>query len=79
MSELFSIIIPNWNGAHYLPTCLNSLAAQTYAPIEVWVVDNDSHDETKTLLAERYPWVKLLALPENRGFTGACNAGIAAA
>jgi len=28
---LFSIIIPNWNGLRFLETCLNALAAQTYA------------------------------------------------
>lgn len=79
MPDLLSVVIPNWNGAHFLPTCLDSLSAQTYQPIEVWVVDNDSHDESKSLIAERYPWVKLLPLSENRGFTGACNAGMEAA
>lgn len=75
----FSVVIPNWNGAHFLPTCLDALARQTYPHLEVIVVDNDSRDESKPLLRARYPWVFLLELPENRGFTGACNAGIEAA
>lgn len=74
-----SIIIPNWNGAHFLPTCLDSLAAQTVAPLEVIVVDNASTDGSQALLRDRYVWVRLLALDENRGFTGACNAGMTAA
>jgi GT2 family glycosyltransferase len=71
---LLSVIIPNWNGAHHLPTCLDSLRAQTYAPFEVLVVDNASTDDSLELLG-RYPEVRTLALSENRGFTGACNAG----
>lgn len=78
-SPLFSVVIPNWNGAHHLPTCLNALRAQTYPRIEVIVADNASQDGSRELLAEKYPDVHLVALPENRGFTGACNAGIEAA
>lgn len=76
--ERFSVIIPNWNGARFLPTCLDALAGQTYPNLEVIVADNASVDESRALLRERYPWVKLVELPENRGFTGACNAGIRA-
>ncbi len=79
MPETFSVVIANWNGAHFLPTCLNALAHQTYAPIEVIVADNASTDGSQQLLSERYPWVKLIQLTENRGFTGASNAGMEAA
>lgn len=76
---LFSVVIPNWNGARHLPPCLNALRAQTYPRVEVIVVDNASHDHSRELLAGEYPEVTLIALPENRGFTGACNAGMEAA
>lgn len=78
-SPLISIVIPNWNGARFLPTCLDSLNRQTYEAIEVIVVDNASSDESREMIRARYPSVMLLELPENRGFTGACNAGMAAA
>jgi GT2 family glycosyltransferase len=78
-SRSLSIVIPNWNGWHFLPTCLDSLARQTVAPLEVIVVDNASADGSQANLQAQYPWVKLVALSENRGFTGACNAGIEAA
>lgn len=74
-----SVVIPNWNGAAHLPTCLNALRAQTYPLIEVIVVDNASHDGSQALLAAQYPEVRMIALTENRGFTGACNAGMQAA
>jgi GT2 family glycosyltransferase len=75
---LASVIIPNWNGAHHLPTCLDSLRRQTYPHVEVVVVDNGSTDGSLELLAQDYPKVRVLALGENRGFAGACNAGMEA-
>ena len=76
MTDLFSIIIPNWNGARFLPTCLDALARQTYPHLEIIVVDNASQDESAALIHANYSQVILVSLPENRGFTGACNAGI---
>lgn len=76
---LISIVIPNWNGKHFLQACLDSLAAQTYDPLEVIIVDNASTDGSQAYIRENYPDVVLVELPENRGFTGACNAGMEAA
>ncbi len=73
-----SVIIPNWNGAHHLPVCLDSLQRQTYPHVEIIVVDNGSRDESLDVLTH-YPGARTLALGENRGFTGACNAGFRAA
>ncbi len=75
---LVSVIVINWNGARHLPPCLDALAAQTYPHLEVIVADNASTDGSQALVREQYPGVTLLALPENRGFTGANNAGIKA-
>jgi GT2 family glycosyltransferase len=74
-----SVIIPNWNGAEHLPTCLDSLRRQTVKDVEVIVVDNGSTDRSLQLVERRYPEVRLLALGENRGFAGACNVGMRAA
>lgn len=71
-----SLIIPNWNGAHHLPTCLNALRAQTFRDFETIVADNDSRDDSLALLARDYAEVRVLALKKNTGFTGACNAGL---
>jgi GT2 family glycosyltransferase len=76
---LFSIVIPNWNGRHFLQTCLDSLRAQMYPAVEVIIADNASSDGSQQFVREHYPEVRLIALPENRGFTGACNAGMEAA
>ena len=74
-----SVVIPNWNGARLLPACLDALAAQTHVPLEVILVDGASTDDSVALVRARYPWVRLLELPRNRGFAGNANAGIRAA
>lgn len=76
---LLSVVIPNWNGARFLPDCLDALAAQTYPHLEVIVADNASTDGSQALVAAHPLAVTLVQLPENRGFTGACNAGMVVA
>jgi len=73
------VVIPNWNGAHHLPACLEALRAQTCSDLEVILVDNASTDDSVALVAERYPEVRLLVLERNRGLTGGNNAGFRAA
>lgn len=72
---LASVVIPNWNGAHHLPVCLDALGTQTYPYIEVILVDNGSTDGSQMLVKEQYPQVRLLALESNLGLTGGNNAG----
>ena len=79
ISNLVSVIIPHWNAVHHLPTCLDSLRSQTYPRVETIVADNGSTDGSLELLARDYAWVRVLPLGENRGFAGACNAGMRAA
>jgi len=71
-----SVVIPTWNGREYLPRCLEALRAQQRLPDEVIVVDGGSTDGTVEFLEREYPEVTVVALPENRGFAGATNAGI---
>lgn len=77
--SLASVIIPNWNGAHHLPVCLEALQDQTYPAVEIIVVDNGSTDGSQRLIEEQYPEVRLLALDTNLGLTGGNNVGFRAA
>ena len=72
-----AVVIPNWNGARWLDGCLDSVLAQTSAPVEVLVVDNGSTDDSAARAAER-PGVRVLALGRNTGFAVAANRGVAA-
>jgi GT2 family glycosyltransferase len=68
-----TVIVLNFNGEHLLPACLDSLAQQTNADIETVVVDNASTDGSAALVAQKYPWVRFLALDKNCGFSKANN------
>lgn len=76
-----SVVIPNWNGRDllekYLPSVITALAG--HPDNEVVVVDNGSTDGSAELLRQRFPQVKLVALPQNLGFGGGSNAGFRAA
>lgn len=72
------VIVPSYDGARYLPGCLDALRAQTYQDFAVLVVDDGSTDGTPELLAARYPEVRLHRRARNGGLAVACNAGIAA-
>jgi glycosyltransferase involved in cell wall biosynthesis/GNAT superfamily N-acetyltransferase len=77
--ELVSVIVPCFNHGRYLPECLQSIAGQTYAPIETVVVDDGSSDpDTIAVLAEieRHESATVLRLEENRGPSAARNAAI---
>lgn len=79
MAPLASVIIPSFNGAHLLPACLESLARQSYAHLEVIVADGASDDGTSALLQRQFPSVREVRLRRNAGFTGNVNAGLRAA
>lgn len=49
---LVSICIPTYNSASYLRESLDSVAAQTYRPIEVIISDNASIDDTVAIARE---------------------------
>jgi GT2 family glycosyltransferase len=70
-----TVVVVTWQGAHLLPACLDSLAAQTVAP-NVLVMDNASTDGTAQLLDQRYPQVLVHRLPHNTGFAGAIHAAL---
>lgn len=73
-----TVIIPNYNGKHFLINCLKS-AAESSVSASVLVVDNGSTDGSMEWLAENYPQVRVIAFEKNRGFCEAVNAGIKAA
>ncbi len=74
-----SIVIPVFNEEVHLKACLDSIAAQTIAPDEVIVVDNNSTDSTVEI-AKNYPFVIVISEKKqgvlhvrNRGFDAVKN------
>ena len=75
-----TIVIVNYNGAQYLPACLDALNHQTYPcdRFEVVVSDNGSVDNSIDLLRNDYAWVKIIENGKNLGFASGNNVAIRA-
>lgn len=48
----FSIIVPTYNRAEFLPRCIKSVYRQTFSDWELLIIDDGSTDHTKDLVAE---------------------------
>jgi GT2 family glycosyltransferase len=72
-----SVIIVNYNVRYFLEQALLSVRkAAEKVPTEVWVVDNDSVDESVEMVREKFPEVKVIANKVNVGFSTANNQAI---
>lgn len=72
-----SIIIVTWNGKDFAMECLESLEQEkTRSTREVIVLDNASADGTPEMIANRFPWVRLIETGANLGFAKANNIGM---
>ncbi len=67
-TPLISVIIPAHNNAQTIGVALDSMLAQTYANLEIIVVDDNSSDTTKDIAqshAKRDPRIRVIAAPED--------------
>lgn len=71
-----TIVIPNYNGKHFMEPCLSSLSEQTCKDFHILVVDNASSDGSIEYMEENYPDIELIKLQKNYGFSKAVNIGI---
>ncbi len=77
MSVQISIIIISYNVEAFLEQCLYSVyKAASNLEIEIFVVDNNSVDNSVEMVKSNFPTIKLICNTENRGFAYACNQAI---
>jgi GT2 family glycosyltransferase len=69
VSSPITVAVVSFNGRDRIAECLEALRGRA----DVWVVDNASTDGTADVVRERFPWVHLVASPENLGFGRAVN------
>lgn len=73
-SPIFSVIIVNFNGGHYVQGALDSLARQTFRDFEVLLIDNASSDgSVDTLDTSGLPAFHLMRQDDNLGFAAGNN------
>ena len=72
-----SIIIVSYNVSAYLRQCIQSiLDSSNFGQYEIIVVDNDSYDNSCTMIKKEFPNIKLIQNSINMGFSKAVNKGI---
>src|SRR5215475_1155600 len=76
-----SVILPTYNSERWVADTIETIAAQTYAQIELIVVDDCSQDDTVSLVRRKlstqfsHDW-QVIELRENRGPSAARNIGL---
>ncbi len=78
MSPTFSVIIAVYNGAATIARAIDSVLAQSHAPLELIVVDDGSGDTTAEVVRGYGERVRYLH-QQNAGVSAARNAGVRAA
>lgn len=79
---LVSVIIPCFNVEGYISECLESALRQTYNPIEIIAVDNNSTDRTLAILKkyeDTYPYLIKVLREYKQGPSAARNRGLSVA
>jgi glycosyltransferase involved in cell wall biosynthesis len=78
MNPLVSIIVPCYNVELYLRPCLDSIVNQTYANIEILVINDGSTDNTLDIIKEYEQKDKRIILFDtcNKGLSAARNLGL---
>ncbi len=70
-----AIAILNWNGRHWLQKFLPSVLAYS-ANAKIYVIDNNSTDNSVTFLNLNFPQVNIIRNKENFGFAKGYNEGL---
>jgi GT2 family glycosyltransferase len=71
-----SIVIVAYHSKADLERCLPTIAAQSYQPLEIIVVNNSPEDDLGEWLGLNYPFVRLIQNPVNTGYAGGNNLGV---
>lgn len=69
-------LVLNYNGLEVTLKTLESLCALDYSEIDLVVVDNGSTDGSWQAVAERFPTVEQIKVPDNRGISHGMNFGL---
>jgi len=72
---MISVILPVWNGENYLAEAIRSILEQTYAPLEILIVNDGSTDGTQKIIDSFGDQVRCIQ-QKNNGLGASRNAAI---
>jgi GT2 family glycosyltransferase len=76
---MVAAVVLNWNNFEDSLSCIEKLRASDYPALKMYLVDNNSTDDSIRRLEARFPDVVILRNKENLGFSRGCNVGVRAA
>ena len=74
---LISVIVASYNHSRFLDERIQSLLSQTYTNLEVTIIDDNSTDESVSIINKYLTdsRVRLIKNPKNRGWINVSNQG----
>ncbi|MGH4049870.1 MAG: glycosyltransferase family 2 protein [Clostridium sp.] len=76
MEAKVGIVLVNYNGEKFQNDCIRTIKEMTYRNYEIFVVDNNSKDQSIKTLKEKYSDVNIIETGENCGVAKGNNIGI---
>ena len=70
-----SVVVPTFNRVDFVLSAIKSISNQTFQPLEVILVDNNSKDNTLEMVAKHFKSVKIL-IQKKQGVSASRNCGI---
>ena len=74
--SIVAIVILNYNGKEYLEKFLPSVTQHSYG-CEIIIADNSSTDNSISFLKSNYPSLRLIHIPNNKGYSAGYNYALA--
>ena len=77
--KLLSVVVPNYNHAHYLSQSLDSIFSQTLLPAEILIIDDCSTDDSVSIIKEyqsTHKNIRLICNHSQQGVIFGLNLGL---
>ena len=76
IKDKVAVAILNWNGVVLLKQFVPSIIEHSIDHASIYVIDNNSSDDSLAYLATNYPQINIIKNDENYGYAGGYNVGI---
>jgi len=75
-TQKVGVVVLNWNNGHDTVECIKSVNLLTHENKQIYVVDNDSTDDSVAHIAAQFPKLRIYQTGANLGWSGGNNFGI---